>query len=87
MIPKALSWAFPLRFVAGVFATVVGGFFILINLYAIEPHNTLPFCQEQCEDSKNPEACQEYCDCIHVRGEDLEKCLREYKKALKDKDL
>lgn len=83
MIPKALNKKFPLRFFAGVFATVVGGLAILINLYSIEPFNTLKSCQEQCEDSKNPEACYEYCDCIHTRGEDLEKCLKEYKKAIR----
>lgn len=83
MIPKALNKKFPLRFFAGVLGTIVGGLAILMNLYSIEPFNTLESCQEQCKDSKNPEACYEYCDCIHTRGEDLEKCLKEYKKAIK----
>lgn len=83
MIPKAHSYAFPFRFFAGVLATIVGGLMILVNLYRIEPYNTLPSCFDQCPDTENPEACYEYCECIHARGEDLEKCLKEYKKALK----
>lgn len=83
MIPKAQNWAFPFRFVAGVLATIVGGLAILMNLYTIEPYNTLESCQEQCDDVENPEACYEYCECIHTRGEDLEKCLKEYKKTIK----
>jgi uncharacterized membrane protein YphA (DoxX/SURF4 family) len=82
--PKVLSNKFPVAFFAGVAATVVILVLVLTNIYNIMPRNTLSDCDVQCKDSKNPNACNTFCDCIHNKGQSLNKCLEEYNKALKD---
>lgn len=71
---------FPALFFAGVFVTAVSiGLFFRFG-YEIAPRITNKDCKIQCPDSKKPEACIQFCDCIHVRGESLEKCLEEFDK-------
>lgn len=72
---------FPTLFFAGVAATVIILVLIITNVFTVKPYNTLPDCNEQCKDSKNPEACREFCECIHTNGRPLDKCLDEYNKA------
>lgn len=74
---------FPIAFFAGSAVAVFGIVFIITNLFEIQPHNTIPDCQIQCKDSDNPQACSNFCDCIHVAGKPIEKCLEEYEKAKK----
>lgn len=50
----------------------------------IMPRNTLKDCLQQCKDSKNPKACQQFCDCIHKEGKPLNQCLDVYEKAKED---
>lgn len=78
---KTLSNKFPFVFFGGVFATVVS--VILINhfLYEIRPGNSLIECRNECLNSKYPNACEEFCDCIHNQGKPLDKCLEEYRQA------
>lgn len=73
---------FPKIFFGGVVATILIVLLVNTNIYNIRPHNTLPDCRKQCEDSKNPEACYEFCNCIHEEGRPLNECLDEYKKSL-----
>ena len=35
-------------------------------------------CTNGCANSRNPKACQNFCDCIHNQGRPLDKCLDEY---------
>jgi uncharacterized membrane protein YphA (DoxX/SURF4 family) len=81
---KVLSNKFPAAFFAGVVATVVILVLVLTHVYNIMPRNTLSDCDTQCKNSKSPNACNTFCDCIHNKGQSLNKCLEEYNKALKD---
>ncbi len=81
--PKSLSNKFPTLFFAGVFAIVV--FFVLVvpKLYSILPRNSLAKCQAQFKGSRT-KAVDDFCDCVHTKGEPLDKCLVEYNKAPED---
>lgn len=78
---NVLSSKFPFLFFGFVFATAIS--VILINhfLYEIRPGNSLVECSNSCVNSINPNACEDFCDCIHNQGEPLDKCLGEYEKA------
>ena len=71
-------------FFAGAAATVIILVLVITNIYNIMPRNTLSDCVGQCKDSKNPRACNVFCDCIHKKGQSLTKSLDEYNKALKE---
>lgn len=58
--------------------------FIIIGtsyLYEIGPGNSEEVCRNQCAGSKNPAACQAFCDCIYSEGQSLDSCLTTYNKA------
>ncbi|MCQ6957535.1 hypothetical protein [Mucilaginibacter aquariorum] len=82
--PKVISNKFPTMFFAGAAATVIILVLVITNIYNIMPRNTLADCVGQCKDSKNPRACNTFCDCIHEKGQSLTKSLDEYNKALKE---
>ncbi len=76
---------FPILFFAGVLATMVLVAIAGFNAYTVKPHNTLSDCQTQCDDAENPEACSDFCNCIHRQGKPYDECLDAYKKAIKKK--
>jgi uncharacterized membrane protein YphA (DoxX/SURF4 family) len=78
---KELCNTFPTKFFAGVVSTVTLVLLIFFLGYDIMPRNTTRDCKGQCEDSANPEACYTFCDCIHLQGQPLQKCLEAYEKA------
>ena len=80
--PKLLTNRFPVRFFFGVVATVAILVLVVVSAFDIKPRNTPSECREQCADSKNPVACNNFCDCIHQQGRPLDQCLEEYHKAL-----
>ncbi|WP_400190294.1 hypothetical protein [Hymenobacter sp. B81] len=45
------------------------------------PRNTLADCRRQCPDSSKPEACYDFCACIHQRCQPLAKCLEQYEQT------
>jgi hypothetical protein len=58
--------------------------FIIIGtlyLWEIGPGNSDAECRSQCFGSKNPVACEEFCDCIYKYGKPLDSCLAAYHKA------
>jgi uncharacterized membrane protein YphA (DoxX/SURF4 family) len=81
--PKAISNKFPAAFFAGVVATVAIVVLVLTNVFDIMPCNTQSECAGQCNVSADPKACYNFCDCIHKKGQPLNKCLDQYRKALK----
>jgi len=81
--PKVYTNKFPIGFFAGVFAVFVALVITLTNVYSIMPRNTIKDCGVQCATSKDPQACYNFCDCIHTKGQPLSKCLDQYNKALK----
>jgi hypothetical protein len=58
--------------------------FIIIGtsyLYEIVPGNSEDECRNQCASSKNPAACEEFCDCIYNKGKPLDSCLAAFNRA------
>jgi uncharacterized membrane protein YphA (DoxX/SURF4 family) len=76
---------FPIRFFAAGFTIMVTVVLLVVFGYDIHPRNHIGDCNSQCKDSKNPQACYDFCDCIHKQGQSLDSCLRVYNKALKKK--
>lgn len=56
---------------------IVGTFY----LYEIGPCNSEAACKNQCPASKNPAACEVFCDCIYKQGRPLDSCLAAFNKA------
>ena len=81
---QLLSDKFPVLFFAGVFAAVVICVAGIPSLYFVKPRNTLPQCLRQFEDTNRIKAGEVFCDCIHQRGEPLDKCMTEFFKAPDD---
>jgi uncharacterized membrane protein YphA (DoxX/SURF4 family) len=68
-------------FFGGVFAVLA---IIIIGtsyLYEITPANSEEECRNGCAGSKNPAACQGFCDCIYKQGKPLDSCLAAFNKA------
>lgn len=68
-------------FFGGSFAVVA---FIIVGtfyLYEIIPGNSEAECRNQCASSKNPAACEIFCDCIYKQGQPLDSCLATFDKT------
>jgi hypothetical protein len=83
-LKQLFSDKFPLKFFAGVFVAVV--FFVLVvpRFFSVMPRNTYPGCVRQFRDTNRTRAGEHFCNCIHERGEPLNKCLNEYNNAPDD---
>jgi uncharacterized membrane protein YphA (DoxX/SURF4 family) len=81
--PAVLSWKFPFGFAGGVLATIVIYVLLITHVYTLMPHNNLRDCKTQCGSAKNPKACNVFCECIHTRGQPLDKSLDAYERAAK----
>lgn len=78
---KPLGKHLRIIFFGGCFTALA---FIIIgtfHLYEIVPGNSEAECSNQCASSKNPAACEFFCDCIYKQGLPLDSCLAAYKKA------
>ncbi|ANH83439.1 hypothetical protein A8C56_22850 [Niabella ginsenosidivorans] len=64
-------------FVAILAVIIIGTFY----LYEIGPCNSEAECSNQCTSSKNPAACEIFCDCIYRQGQPLDSCLANFNKA------
>jgi uncharacterized membrane protein YphA (DoxX/SURF4 family) len=83
LLKKPLGKRLRIIFFGGSFAIVL---FIIIGtfyLYEIVPGNSEAECRNQCASSKNPAACQVFCDCIYKQGKPLDSCLATFNKAKK----
>jgi uncharacterized membrane protein YphA (DoxX/SURF4 family) len=66
-----------------------GGSFVVLALiiigtsylYEIGPGNSEEVCRNQCAGSKNPKACETFCDCIYNEGQSLDSCLATFNEA------
>lgn len=76
--PMVSNNKFPVGFFGSVLATILIVGVTAVNLYEIRPRNTLKECQTQCKQGSNTKACKTFCNCIHKRGQALNKCLDEY---------
>lgn len=50
-------------------------------LYEIVPGDSEEDARNQCPGSKNPEACEAFCDCIYRQGQSLDSCLAAFDRA------
>ena len=81
VVKKPLGKRLRILFFGGSFAVIV---FIIIGtfyLFEIVPGNSEAECRNQCASSKNPAACQVFCDCIYKKGQPLDSCLSTFNKA------
>lgn len=78
---KTLSNKFPFAFFGIVVAIVVSVIVINRFLYEIRPGNSPAECRNGCAGNDNPEACEDFCDCIYNQGKPLDSCLAGYRKA------
>jgi hypothetical protein len=83
-LKQLFSDKFPFKFAAGVFGAMV--FFVLVvpRLYSVKPRNDFQKCITQFKNTKRIGAGENFCSCIHNRGEPLNKCLNEYENAPED---
>jgi len=81
LLRKPLGIRLRILFFGGSFALLV---FIIVGtfyLFEIGPCNSEEACRNQCAGSKNPEACQIFCNCIYTEGQPLDSCLAAFDKA------
>ena len=81
VLKKPLGKRLRFIFFGGCFAALA---FIIIGtfyLYEIAPGNSEAECRNQCASSKNPAACENFCDCIYIQGKPLDSCLAAFNKA------
>ncbi len=81
VLKKPLGMRLRIIFIGGSIAILT---FIIIGtsyLWEIGPGNSEPECRSQCYGSKNPAACEEFCDCIYKYGKPLDSCLAAFNKA------
>ena len=81
VLKKPLGKRLRIIFFGGSFAVLA---FIIIGtfyLYEIVPGNSEDECRNQCASSKNPAACEIFCDCIYKQGQPLDSCLATFNKA------
>jgi uncharacterized membrane protein YphA (DoxX/SURF4 family) len=81
VLKKPLGMRLRIIFFGGSFAVlafiITGTFY----LYEIVPGNSEEECRNQCASSKNPAACEVFCDCIYKQGRPLDSCLAAFNKA------
>jgi uncharacterized membrane protein YphA (DoxX/SURF4 family) len=79
----SISNKFPTAFYAGAAATVAL-VVLLVTGYEVTPRNTLADCRSQFAGSRRTRAGNEFCDCIHKKGQPLNQALGRYDKAPND---
>jgi uncharacterized membrane protein YphA (DoxX/SURF4 family) len=81
VLKKPLGKRLRLLFFGGSIAVLA---FIIIGtsyLFEIVPGNSEVECRNQCAYSKNPAACEEFCNCIYKKGKPLDSCLVTFNRA------
>jgi len=81
VLKKPLGNRLRIIFFGGTFAIIAIIIFGTFYLYEIVPGNAEDECRNQCASSKNPAACEVFCDCIYSQGQPLDSCLATFKKA------
>jgi len=83
-LKRLFSDKFPALFFAGVLAAMV--FFVLVvpRLFDVKPRNDFEKCLTQFKNTRRAGAGENFCGCIHERGEPLDKCLSDYRNAPDD---
>jgi len=81
VLKKPLGKRLRIIFFGSSFAIIAFIIFGTFYLYEIVPGNSEAECRNQCASSKNPAACEIFCDCIYSKGQPLDSCLATFNKA------
>jgi hypothetical protein len=81
VLKKPLGMRLRIIFFGGCTAALAIIIFGTFYLYEIVPGNSEEECRNQCASSKNPAACEVFCDCIYTQGQSLDSCLATFNKA------
>jgi uncharacterized membrane protein YphA (DoxX/SURF4 family) len=81
VLKKPLGTRLRIMFFGGSFVVIAFIIFGTFYLFEIAPGNSEEECRNQCAGSKNPAACQVFCDCIYKQGQPLDSCLANFNKA------
>lgn len=81
VLKKPLGWRLRILFFGGSFAVLAIIIFGTFYLYEIVPGNSEEACRNQCASSKNPVACDTFCDCLYKEGQPLDGCLATFNEA------
>jgi len=81
VLKKSLGKRLRIVFFGGCSAVLAIIIFGTFYLYEIIPGNEEAECRNQCASSKNPGACEVFCDCIYKKGQPLDSCLATFNKA------
>ncbi len=83
IIPKPINYSskFPFRFFVTAALITFIVIFGAIYSYDIVPRNSFSDCQKQFNEVNISTAELEFCDCIHNKGNPLNKCLEDYENA------
>ena len=76
---------FPMWFFGCVFAAVATVIVVNAFIYDIRPGNSQVECTNGCRNSRNPNACQHFCDCIYDEGNPLNACLYQYPESTRSR--
>ncbi len=75
---------FALLFFAGVGLTILTFGLVITHVFDVLPRNTIADCRRQFQGGRRTQAGYEFCDCIHQRGQALDKSLDQYHQAPDD---
>jgi uncharacterized membrane protein YphA (DoxX/SURF4 family) len=81
VLKKPLGNRLRILFFGGSFAVLASIIIGTFYLFEIGPCNSETACRNQCAGSKNPAACEVFCDCIYKQGQPLDSCLATFNKA------
>ena len=82
VVPKQeLNKKFPWAFFMFVAVTLVGVTAFAVTAFEVMPRNTLGDCNAQFKGTNRTSAGAEFCNCIHINGQPLDKCLEQYEAA------
>ncbi|MEP3836484.1 MAG: DoxX family protein [Algibacter sp.] len=76
--PKKWNNKFPFSFFGGVAVTFALIILIFLKGFDIMPRNSLPDCKNQYANTKFENIINEFCECIHSKGNPLDDCLEAF---------
>lgn len=74
--PNKYKTRFPVAFFIGVVSTISFTVWLAHFGYQVMPRNSLKDCKSQFLNSENELIGQEFCQCIHTKGNPLKECLK-----------
>lgn len=81
---KPVNNKFPFAFFGMVIAILAAVVIGNLYMYDIRPGNSPEECANGCPGNSDPEACEQFCDCIYNQGKPLNVCLEAYEKAVEN---